>query len=112
MDAKISSDVEVWDKNGDPVFYDDLDDLTSKLQDMLTPDCKLLPTFEFRSMSGLTIVKMRITDNKTEICPKCNKEVDPTTIEPCSWHGVDRYLHSECMDQIIETATEQITRSL
>ena len=111
MQAKISSDVKVWDKNGDPVYYDDLDDLTEKLEKLLTPDCKIIPVLHIQNITEPTIVQLRIVTVDTELCPKCNREVDPTTNEVYSWHGYDRYLHSSCIDSIIEKATNNICQT-
>ena len=56
----LSPNVEVWDQNADPVYYDDLDDLRSQLEQMLTLDCKIFPIIKYSNIGEPVIVKLRI----------------------------------------------------
>ncbi len=58
MNISLSPNVEVWDENGDPVYYDDLEDLKSQLGKM--SDCKMLPIIQFINFKPV-IVQLKIS---------------------------------------------------
>ena len=60
MNANISSEVQVWDQNGSPVLYEDLEDLTNQLDQLLSPDCKIFPVMEIVLGKPPLITQFRI----------------------------------------------------
>ncbi len=113
MNANISSEVQVWDQDGSPVLYEDLEDLTNQLDQLLTPNCKIHPVMKMALDKPPLITQLRIVkvDYPNNVCPKCNQSLDPVTAKTYLWDGADRYMHEECVDKIFGDSAKTITHS-
>ena len=97
MSYPLAKNVKVYDEEGKEIIYNNLDDLTEKLKELLNPSTKVIPLIQDHC-----IIQINLTKELKELCPKCNLVVDTTKSLNVMWLGSERYVHSECYKTVMD----------